>query len=85
MAERFHRNEAMKQKIVDEILIPYREGIPLNPSVVIGDKITHAVELMLKSNLKYIAVVRNKTPVGMLRLEDAFHRLGLRFPSKNHC
>jgi hypothetical protein len=74
----------MRQKTVDEILLPYREGIPLHPSVVMGDKITHAVELMLKSNLKYIAVVRNQTPVGMLRLEDAFQRLGLRLPKKGH-
>ena len=70
----------MKTKKVDEILLPYEEGIPLNPSVTLSDKIVHAVELMVENDLKCIAVVRNKRPVGMVRLEDAFQKIGLRLP-----
>ena len=70
----------MKTKRIDEILLPYEEGIPLNPSVTISDKIVHAVELMVENDLKCIAVVRNKRPVGMVRLEDAFQKIGLRLP-----
>ena len=68
----------MQTKQVEEIVLPYKEGIPLVPSVEIGDKIVHAVELMVKNNIRCIAVVRNKRPVGMVRLEDAFQKLGLR-------
>ena len=70
----------MKTKKVDEILLPYEEGIPLNPSVTLSDKIVHAVELMVENDLKCIAVVRNKRPIGMVRLEDAFQKIGLRLP-----
>lgn len=70
----------MKEKKVEEILVPFRKGMPLHPSVTIGDKITHAVELMVNNNFSSIAVVRNRQPVGMVRLEDAFKILGLRLP-----
>ncbi|MBL7175446.1 MAG: hypothetical protein ISS66_06435 [Desulfobacteraceae bacterium] len=68
----------MRTKKVEEIVIPYKEGIPLNPAVTTGDKIVYAVELMVNNNLQCIAVVRNKRPVGMVCLEDAFQKLGLR-------
>ena len=67
----------MKTKKVEEIAIPYREGIPLHPSVTMSDKIIHAIELMVKNDLKDIAIVRNKQPIAMVRLEDAFRKLGL--------
>lgn len=62
--------------------MPFREGMPLNPSVTINDKTTHAVELMVNNNLKGIAVVRNNRPIGMIRLEDAFKQLGIQLPLK---
>jgi len=62
---------------VDEILLPYEDGLPLDPSVKIGDRIIMAIELMVRKNLKQIAVVRNQRPVGMVRLEDAFKKIGL--------
>ncbi|MBU4427234.1 MAG: CBS domain-containing protein [Desulfobacterales bacterium] len=72
----------MKTKKVEEILLPYEEGIPLNPSVTISDKIVHAVELMVENNLKHIAVVRNRRPIGIVRFEDALQKLGLQIPPK---
>lgn len=62
--------------------MPFKEGIPLNPSVTINDKTTYAVELMVNNNLKGIAVVRNNRPIGMIRLEDAFKQLGIQMPRK---
>jgi len=73
----------MRTKKVEEIVLPYKGGIPLNPSVTTDDKIVHAVELMVNNNLKYIAVVRNKRPVGMVCLEDALQKLGLQLTKQN--
>ncbi len=67
----------MRRTKIDEILLPYEEGVPLDPSVKIGDKIITAIEVMVGKNLKQIAVVRNQRPVGMIRLEDAFKKIGL--------
>ena len=67
----------MKQKRVVEIVIPYQEGIPLHPSVSLNDRIIAAVELMVNNNLTQIAVVRNGRGVGMIRLKDAFKKLGI--------
>ena len=72
----------MRPKKVEDILLPLRAGTPLDPSVVFGDNLMHAVELMLKSNVNRIVVVRNQKPIGMLCLEDAFHKLGLQMPTK---
>jgi len=67
----------MKKKKIEEILLPYQQGVPIHPSVVVGDKIIHAVKLMVECNVNCIAVVKNNRPVGMLRLQDAFQKLGL--------
>jgi len=67
----------MRRTKVDEILLPYEDGMPLDPAVTIGERITTAIELMVGKNLKQIAVVRNQRPVGMVRLEDAFRKIGL--------
>ncbi len=68
----------MKRKRVLEILLPYDELVPLEPCVRMEDKIIHAIELMVTRNLKCVAVVRNQRPLGIVRLEDAFEKLGLR-------
>jgi len=68
----------MRRKRVSDILQPYREGLPLDPSVSVDDRIIGAIELMVNNNLKCIAVLKNRRPVGMVRLEDAFQKLGLR-------
>ena len=67
----------MRRRKVDEILLPYENGVPLEPSVRIGDRIITAIELMVRNNLKQVSVVRNQTPIGMIRLEDAFKKIGL--------
>ena len=67
----------MRRTKIDEILMPYEDGVPLDPSVKIGDKIITAIEVMVGKNLKQIAVVRNQRPVGIIRLEDAFKKIGL--------
>lgn len=67
----------MKEKKVGEILLPFRQEVPLHPSVRPGDRIIRAIELMVTNNLKCIAVIRNNQPVGTVRLEDAFEKVGL--------
>jgi len=67
----------MRRTKVDEILLPYEDGVPLDPAVKIGERIITAIELMVGKNLKQIAVVRNQRPVGVVRLEDAFKKIGL--------
>jgi len=67
----------MMRRKVDEILLPYEDGVPLKPSVKVGEKIITAIELMVGNDLKQMAVVRNQRPVGMIRLEDAFKKIGL--------
>ena len=42
-----------------------------------GDRIIHAIELMVRNNLKCIAVLKNQRPIGMVHLEDAFQKMGL--------
>ena len=70
----------MRTRKVEEIILPYKEGTPLNPSVNIDDKIAHAIELMVDNNLKNIAVVLNSRPIGRVCLEDALNKLGLQVP-----
>ena len=67
----------MKQRIVAEIVVPICEGVPPDISVSATDSIMRAVELMVNRNLSMIAVVHNKRPIGIIRLEDAFKALGL--------
>ena len=68
----------MRRKRVAEILLPYREEVPLDPSVDMHDSISRVIELMVNNNLKCMAVVRDRRPVGIVRLEDALEKLGLR-------
>ena len=70
----------MRQKKVLEIVVPYQEGTPDHPAITINVKIIDAVELMVNHGLQRIAVVRNNRPIGMIRLEDAFRKLGLQGP-----
>ena len=68
----------MKTRKVLAIMHSYEQGLPLNPSVATEDRIAYAVELMIKNNIRSIAVVRNHRPIGMIRLDDAFQELGLK-------
>lgn len=73
----------MRKRTVKEIVWPYKDGILLNPHVTMDDRIVDAIELMVKNNRKAIAVVRNKRPVGVVYLGDAFQKLGLQAQSKS--
>lgn len=73
----------MRKRTVKEIVLPYKDGILLNPYVTMDDRIVDAIELMVKNNRKTIAVVRNKRPVGVVYLGDAFQKLGLQAQSKS--
>jgi CBS domain-containing protein len=70
----------MKTRTVRAIILPYLEGIPLDPAVTTEDRISRAIELMVQNDLKCLAVVRHRKPIGMIRLADAFQELGLKVP-----
>ena len=72
----------MKGKKVKEIILPFKEGMSLHPSVTMSDKIIHAIELMVNNNLNNITVVMNNRPIGRVCLEDALKKLGLQIPGK---
>ncbi|UCF93316.1 MAG: CBS domain-containing protein [Desulfobacterales bacterium] len=72
----------MKTRTVASIIQPLAEGLPPEPAVAMEDKIGHAIELMLKHNAKRVAVMRNGRVIGMIRLEDAFLKLGLQSAPK---
>ena len=55
----------------------YQPEVALEPFVLYGDRITKAVERMVSTGSKQIAVVKNNKTIGMIRLEDAFAVLGL--------
>jgi predicted transcriptional regulator len=67
----------MRRRRVNEILLPFQEGVPLDPCVDMGERIIDAIQLMVSNNLKCIAVMKNQRPVGMIRLDDAFRKVGL--------
>ena len=67
----------MKSQTVAAIIRPYQDGVPLHPSVAVEERLTRAIELMVKFNLKCIVVTRGVRPIGVIRLTDAFQELGL--------
>ena len=66
-----------KGRKVKDIVVPLTGEIPLRPSVTMTDLITLAIELMVKNDRKKIAVVLSNRPIGMVRLADAFRKIGL--------
>ena len=67
----------MKRLAVEEIIIPIEDGVALKPSVAPEDRITDALEVMLKKDLKRIAVTRGSEVLGMITVEDALKQVGL--------
>jgi len=67
----------LRRKKVKDIILPLKGDIPLYPSVTMTDLITSAIELMVKNERKNIIVVQNNRPVGIVRLADAFRKVGL--------
>ncbi len=67
----------MQKKKVIEILLPYREYVPLSPSVSTDESIALAIQIMLEHDARRMAVVRRHKPIGIVTLEDALQALGL--------
>lgn len=72
----------MESRRVETIMVPVSENLPTDPSVAPGEKITRAIELMVSHNVNRIAVVRNRRSIGMIRLKDAFQKIGLEMPGR---
>jgi CBS-domain-containing membrane protein len=70
------------KKVMDITCAPIA-GMASAPSVDRSDSIMHAVELMLKHDLKAIAVLGNGRLIGHLRLVDALQHLGLQMIKEN--
>ena len=67
----------MEKLKVKDITLLMDENLSIRPSVSIEDKITDAIEVMLKNNLDHIAVTSKDKILGMIKLEDAFKVIGL--------
>jgi len=70
----------VKYSNIDDIIQPCTEELPVSPCVYRGEKISRAIELMVHQNVDCIAVVQNRQVIGMIRLEDAFSKVGLAIP-----
>lgn len=69
----------MRRLAVESIIIPIgKEDLSHKPSVGREDPITDAIEVMLKHNLKQIAVTEDERIVGMIKLMDALEKVGLK-------
>lgn len=63
---------------VKAVLMPFTSGVSLDYAVTPEDRLTHAVQLMLLYGINRITVVQNGHPLGIVRLEDALEKLGLK-------
>ena len=68
----------MKKLAVESIIRPMEEEMTLKPFVGPQDPIMEAIEIMLRNDLKRIAVIEGTRTVGMITLDDALKRLGLK-------
>ena len=62
---------------IRKILMPLDKSLPPKPSVSAADRITKAIEAMLKNDVRRIAVTNGGRVIGMVRLEDALKKVGL--------
>ena len=60
------------------ILLPLDENLSPEPCVSITERITKAIETMLKNDLRRIAVTDGAKVIGMITLEDALKKVGLK-------
>jgi len=67
----------MKRLTVEAVIVPTEKGVGSKPSIGPDERITDALEVMLKNDLKRIAVSKENEVLGMVRLEDALKKLGL--------
>ena len=67
----------MEKLKVKEITLLMDENLSKRPSVSVEDKITDAIEVMLKNDRNRIAVTSKDKILGMIKLEDALKVIGL--------
>ncbi|MBW2739289.1 MAG: CBS domain-containing protein [Deltaproteobacteria bacterium] len=67
----------MEKLKVKNITLLMDENLSIGPSVSIEDKITDAIEVMLKNDLDRIAVTSKDKILGMIKLKDALKVIGL--------
>ena len=67
----------MEKLTVKQITLLMDENPSDRPSVSVEDKITDAIEVMLKNDLDRIAVTSKDKILGMIKLEDALKVIGL--------
>ncbi|MBU4345254.1 MAG: CBS domain-containing protein [Desulfobacteraceae bacterium] len=67
----------MEKLKVKEITLLMDENLSTEQSVSVEDKITDAIEVMLKNDLDRIAVTSKDKILGMIKLEDALKVIGL--------
>ena len=67
----------MEKLKVKEITLLMDENLSKRPSVSVDDKITDAIEVMLKNDLDRIPVTSKNEILGMIKLEDALKVIGL--------
>lgn len=68
----------MEKLKVKEITLLMDENLSAEQSVSVEDKITDAIEVMLKNDLDRIAVTSKDKILGMIKLEDALKVIGLK-------
>ncbi|MBC2693840.1 MAG: CBS domain-containing protein [Desulfobacteraceae bacterium] len=67
----------MEKLTVKEITLLMDPNLSKKSSVSVDDKITDAIEVMLKNDLNRIAVASKDKIVGMIKLDDALKVIGL--------
>ncbi len=67
----------MEKLKVKDITLLMDENLSIRPSVSVEDKITDAIEVMLKNDLDRIAVTSKDKILGMIKLKDALKVIGL--------
>ncbi len=71
----------MKNYRVIDISVPLSQSLPQHPSVGPEEDLTRAIELMIRFNRHYIAVMHKNRAIGMVGLKQALLKMGLRNPS----
>lgn len=67
----------MKATRVKDVMRPFTNQVPSQPHVLLDDRLSQAIKKMIQADVRCIAVWRNQRPIGMVRLDDALHHVGL--------
>jgi predicted transcriptional regulator len=77
MKETLSTRNIMEKLKVKDITLLMDENLSIRPSVSVEDKVTDAIEVMLKNDLDRIAVTNKDKILGMIKLKDALKVIGL--------